>query len=64
MKTAVIFGAAPIKNYETVKKYPHNGALQYYGKTLSYKKLYDKIENSNKTLLPPNLATLVFILTS
>ena len=42
MKTAVIFGAAPIKNYETVKKYPHNGALQYYGKTLSYKKFYDK----------------------
>lgn len=23
--------------YETVMKYPHNGALQYYGKTLSYK---------------------------
>lgn len=36
--------------YETVMKYPHNGALQYYGKTLSYKKFYDKIETCAKAL--------------
>lgn len=36
--------------YETVKKYPHNGALQYYGKTLSYKKFYEKIETCAKAL--------------
>lgn len=36
--------------YETVMKYPHNGALQYYGKTLSYKKLYEKIETCAKAL--------------
>lgn len=35
---------------ESVKKYPYYYAIEYYGKNLTYKKFYEKIETSAKAL--------------
>lgn len=32
--------------YEAVKKYPNNNAIEYFGKNLTYKKFYEKIETA------------------
>lgn len=36
--------------YESVKKYPDLIALEYYGKNISYKRFYEKIEHTAKSL--------------
>ena len=36
--------------YEAVKKYPHYEALEYFGKSISYKKFYGKVETAAKAL--------------
>lgn len=36
--------------YESSKKYAHSNAISYYGKSLTYKKFYEKIETCAKAL--------------